>query len=82
VSDHSAADHEISGSPYERMRRVLARHLCGWIVGHNAPHDQFLHDADIILRDAHEAGIRFHLATPTGSPTDGLVDVQVVHAAP
>lgn len=71
---HEASAHTIEGSPHEQMRRVLARHLCGWISGHGAPVDHFLGDADLILRDAHEQGIRFHLAAD-----DWMIPADVPH---
>jgi hypothetical protein len=58
-------EHKIGDSPYERARDVLARHLCGWITGHGAPEDHFKADADLILADIREAGVRFHLAGAT-----------------
>ena len=76
-SDHA---HDVIGSPHERMRRILARHLCGWITGHRVSDDQqFLFDADLIMREAHEAGIRFHLALADGSVNlaDGFTDFAV-----
>lgn len=73
--DHTQADHEVSGSPYEQMRRILARHLCGWISGHGAPLDNFLVDADMILGEAHAHGVRFHLAGATENSLDGFVSV-------
>jgi hypothetical protein len=76
---HGHADHVIGGSPYETMQRLLARHLCGWISGHGAPVDHFLADAELIMHEAHEHGVRFHLADPHGSvnASDGFIDVRV-----
>jgi hypothetical protein len=56
--NHVRDDHEITGDADERMRRVVARHLCGWISGHHAPNDHFLADADLVLSDVRAAGIR------------------------
>jgi len=77
-SNHDAVDHQISGSPYEQMRAVMARHLCGWIGGHGAPLDHFLVDADMILAEAHAQGLRFHFAGPTENMLDGFIYTELV----
>jgi hypothetical protein len=61
MSNHLRDDHEIHGAAIDQMRGLLARHLCGWITGHNAPLAHFLVDADLILNEADSIGIRFHL---------------------
>lgn len=58
MSEHSADDHEISGSAADQFRAVLARHLCGWITGHYGPEDHFLADADMIMEETHARGLR------------------------
>lgn len=72
---HERSDHEVSGSPHEVMRRILARHLCGWISGHEAPVDHFLVDADMIMREAHEHGVRFAIVDETSNHSAGFVEV-------
>lgn len=70
MASHTNDAHEICGSPREQMRRVLARHLCAWITGHTDPVEHFLSDADLIMRDADDAGIGFHfLQATTGEAT-------------
>lgn len=59
--EHRAEDHAIAGSPYEVMRAVLARHLCGLVCGRVAPVEHFLVDAGRILDEAHQEGVRFHI---------------------
>ena len=74
MAEHARGDHVINGSPYDQMKGILARHLCGWITCHSfGPVDHFLEDADMILNEAHDHGIRFHLASETGSEADGFV---------
>lgn len=61
-SDHTEDDHRIDSTvPIDRAQQVLARHLCGWITGHHAPLDHMLPDAEMILKNLHQAGVRFHL---------------------
>lgn len=36
---------------------VIARHLCGWIMGHSGPVDRFLVDAELIVNDVEDCGI-------------------------
>lgn len=73
--DHEASAHDVAGSPHEQMRGIMARHLCGWISGHSAPVDHFLADADLILAEAYDNGLRLHLAKRNGaySSSDGYV---------
>ena len=75
MADHSDGAHIIAGSPHEQLRRIMARHLCGWISGHGAPIDHFLADADLILREAHEYGLRIHAAGLATNDLDGFVEV-------
>jgi len=75
MTDHSPDEHVVTGSPHERMRRIMARHLCGWISGHHAPVDHFLADADLILREAHEHGLRIHSVGATSNDIDGFVEI-------
>lgn len=60
--------------PYDRAKQVLANHLCGWITGHGAPEGHFDTDAEQILSEMHEAGIRFHLLGHTSNNIDGFFD--------
>lgn len=62
MSDHKAGDHEVTGDAEEQMRRIMARHLCGWISGHGAPVNHFLIDADMIMEEAREHGIRYTIS--------------------
>jgi hypothetical protein len=56
---HVREDHDITGSPYEQTRAIIARHLCEWIAGHSAPLAHMLIDADEIMEELAEAGIQF-----------------------
>lgn len=75
MSEHNRDDHAISGSPHEQMRGILARHLCGWITGHAGPVNHFIADADMILEDAHQHGLRIHVADLTSNSADGFLSV-------
>ena len=86
MAEHTYGDHVISGSPYDQMKGILARHLCGWITGHHGPADNadnanhFLEDAEMILNEAHDHGIRFHLTDHNMNsinPSDGFVAVSL-----
>lgn len=68
-ADHEKEDHVVSGSPHDQMRAIMARHLCGWISGHGGPIDHFLVDADLIMEEAHDHGIRYHLDAGTEEMT-------------
>lgn len=76
-ANHDKSAHVITGSPYEQMCRIMARHLCGWISGHSAPVEHFVADADLIMREAHEHGVRFYLASSTENAGAGFVDLQI-----
>lgn len=72
--DHGEKDHSVDSKiPYERAKQVLARHLCGWVTGHHAPLDHMLIDANVILEEMHESGVRFHLLGTTSNSLDGMV---------
>lgn len=71
---HREEDHIIKGAPYFKAKAILARHLCGWISGHGAPLEHFLVDAQIIMDEMHEQGIRFHVVGETSNSSDGFVE--------
>lgn len=56
-ADHTFDEHIIMGDPREQLRRIIARHLCGWISGHGTPIRHFLVDADLIMDDVDAAGL-------------------------
>lgn len=58
----TAHKHVITGSPYDVARAVIAQHLCGWLSGHTAPLGHFEADAETVLMDLIEAGVRLSKA--------------------
>lgn len=50
--------HAIDGATKnERMKQVIARHLCEWIGGHEGPEEHFLVDAELIMEDLAKEGL-------------------------
>lgn len=55
---HKAEDHVVDGPAEEdKAKQVIARHLCGWLVGHRGPVDHFLVDAEMIVEEMREEGV-------------------------
>lgn len=73
--DHRKTDHKIPDIPYEKAKAILARHLCGWICGHDCPVDHMLTDADLIIKEMWDEGIRFSERQTTESSVGGFYHV-------